>query len=117
MANLNQTLIQGKTNVDQMRGSLNRVLGIDVNSPTTVAKSEIPIDAKMKIDIPEGVKTAFMQRPEIKQQQIAIKSAKTNIRLQRTGILPALSFNGNYTHQFQTTFESVPDSWFTEARS
>ncbi len=112
VANLNQTLIQGKTNVEQMRGALNRVLGIDVNAPTVVAKSELPIDTKLKIDIPEGVKTAFVQRPEVKQQQIAIKAARSNIRLQRTGIYPALNLSGNFTHQFQLSgFSTVNDSW------
>ncbi|MCE5199947.1 MAG: TolC family protein [Armatimonadota bacterium] len=102
LANLEQQLIQQETRVEQVRGVLNRVLGIDLNTPTQVVQSAPPAMGA-PVDIPAAVQTAYQHRPEVQAGQEAISLNETSVKLQRTGYLPNLGVSGGLNYTAETS--------------
>jgi len=96
-ANFNQELITAKSRVAIARSALNRVLGINVNAPTEIVKSEVPVE-NIKVDIPASVEQAQTQRPEILSTQTAIELNRTNTKLQRSAAMPTMAGSGVVTY-------------------
>lgn len=99
LANLNQQLIAAQNRVYIAQAALNRVLGVDINNPTQVENSEISVTAST-VDIPGAVDEAYTRRPEVKAAQMAFTLAKTNVNLQKTGLLPSLGISGGPKYNF-----------------
>ena len=102
VANLDQALIVAKNNVFIAQSTLNRVMGIDINTPTCVVKPETPV-APDNIDVPKSVDLAYANRPEVKASETAIALTKKNIKLQRTGYLPSANITGNTNYAFNVS--------------
>lgn len=102
VANLNQALIVAKNNVFIAQSVLNKVMGIDISTPTSVIKPEIPA-VPDNIDIPKYVDEAYTNRPEVKAATTAIALTKKNIKLQRTGYLPSANLSGNANYAFSVS--------------
>jgi outer membrane protein TolC len=102
LANLNQQLLSAKNAVYIAQTALNQVLGIDVNTPIQVVKNAIPV-AGSSVDIAKNIDTAYARRPEVQAAQSAITLNKTNVKLQRAGLLPSLSINAGPTVNFVPT--------------
>ena len=92
--NLNQDLLIAANRAMISQSVLNRTMGIDVNSSTTVTKPNIAMEP-VTVDIPARIKDAYVNRPELKAGSVAINQAQTNVRLQKTGLAPTLNLNGN----------------------
>lgn len=110
LANLNQQLIAAQSRINISQANLNRVLGIAPDSPTQVAKVEVPVSLK-EVDIPAAAKKAKTDRPEVKQQQMNIHLSKANVRLQRTGYLPSVGISGAYNYVSSQAFSTGNTSW------
>ncbi|MCL5104686.1 MAG: TolC family protein [Armatimonadetes bacterium] len=102
LANLNQQLIQAQNRVELAKSAFNRVLGIDINSPTRIVESVPPVTLT-NVDIPASTQTANTRRPEVKAARTAIDLNKRNVKLQKTGVLPSMSVNTATTYQLETT--------------
>lgn len=96
LANLNQQLIAAESRVNIAQANFNRVLGIAPDSSTQVAKIDVPVTTA-QVDVPASTKVAKERRPEVKAQELSIALSKKNIKLQRTGYLPSVAVNGNYS--------------------
>jgi len=111
VANFNQQLIRGKSRVGIARAALNRVLGIDVNAPTEIVRSEITIE-NIKVDVDKSTQGAYAKRPEVMSARTVIDLSKKNVRLQRTAILPTLTATADYTYNFRLAgFSPTNQSW------
>ena len=111
VANLNQQLIQAKSRVAVAKAALNRVMGVDVNSPTEVVRSEVVVE-NIKVDIPQSVLRAQTLRPEVLSVETAIALGQTNVRLQRTAILPSLGATGQINYDVEASgFSTKNTSW------
>lgn len=112
LANLNQRLIAARNAVSIARSALNRTMGVDVNLPTQVEKTQVPFDKDLKPDIPAYVEQAYANRPEIAQARTALELSKRSVRLQRADLYPGLDISGSYNHQFEASgFSQEKDSW------
>lgn len=112
VANLNQRLIVARNRLAIARASLNRVLGIDVNTQTAVVETQVPIKPDTKIDIPASVNVAYVNRPEIKTAETAIELNKRNVKVQRADYFPSMDLTGSYKHQTTASgFSTSQDSW------
>jgi len=113
LANLTQILITAESRVNIAQTAFNRLLGIDVTSPTQVAPVDIPIIVG-KVDIPAAENLAKSRRPDITIAQTSIALQRKNIKLQRTGILPTLGVTGAYNYTVVAQgFNSSSTSWNT----
>ena len=111
LANLNQQLIQAQNQVSLAQSTLNRVMGMDVNSPVQAAKVDIPI-SQDPIDMCKQVEFAYAQRPEVKVAKTEIALNKKNVKLQQTGLLPSLNINTGATYNVETSaLNSVNLNW------
>ena len=111
VANLNQILIQARTQVLKATTLFNSILGIDVNTPTRLVDTEIVV-RDVPVDVPQRIGEAYAQRSEVKSADISIDLNKRNVRLQRTGILPSLGAAGIYNYDFGGSgFSSANESW------
>lgn len=110
LANLNQNLLAAESRVNIARANLNRVLGLNADTPTTVVKSPVAVDINT-VDVAEASKTAIEKRPEVKMQQTAIALNKTNIALQRTAAKPSLGLSGSYDYASAQGFSTSNNSW------
>ncbi len=111
VANLTQQLIQSKARVATARSALNRVMGIDVNSPTEIVRSEVVVQ-NLKVDIAKEVQKAQSLRPNVLAAETSIALNRANARLQRTGILPSLSASGTVNYAFEPSgFTSQNTTW------
>jgi|YNPNPStandDraft_1061719.scaffolds.fasta_scaffold00008_56 outer membrane protein len=116
VANNQQDLIVAKKNVATAVASLNRLMGIDVNTPTQVVTPDNQQDFQIP-DAPKAIETAYQQRPEIRAGEIAVQLSKRNVALQRTGILPTANLTGNIVYQATTSgFSSSNNSWVVTAQ-
>lgn len=112
VANLNQQLISSRSRVAVARAALNRVLGIDVNSPTAVVRTDIAVRQDVRLDIPERVEVALVQRPEVLQAQTTILANQANVRLQRAELYPSLVASAQATYNVEATgFAEQNLSW------
>ncbi len=113
VANLNQQLIRAQSRVAMARASLNKVLGIDVNSQTKVAPIDVTVDtSKPEPEFDWALQEAYSRRPEIKTGETAFELARKNVKLQRTGILPTLAATANYNYDFRVSgFSTSNESW------
>jgi outer membrane protein len=112
VANLNQRLIVAKNGTAKTRAAFNKVLGVDVNTPTAVVKAETPINPELKVDIPANVKVAFANRPEVKQAETAVELNKRNVKSQVADLFPSMDVSGTWTHQTTPSgFSTSQDSW------
>ena len=100
VGNFNQRLIQARSRVGVTRAALNRVMGIDVNTPTEVVLGQINVE-NIKVDAIKSVQEAYAKRPEVHSAETAIALGKKNVRLQRTAILPSLSAHAEYDYSFR----------------
>lgn len=111
VANLNQQLIQARSRVAVARAALNRAMGVDISSPTQVVKSDIPVEI-IEVDIPESIRQAQAQRPEVLSAERAIEMGHVSAKLQRTGIMPSLSATGQYNYDIEASgFSASKSSW------
>ncbi|MCX8053208.1 MAG: TolC family protein [Armatimonadetes bacterium] len=111
VANLNQQLIRAKSRVAIARAALNRTIGLDINTPTEVVKSEIKVE-DIKVEIDKSIQEAYAKRPEVRSAETLVDLSKRNVKLQRTGILPTLAATANYTYNFRVAgFSSTNESW------
>lgn len=109
--NYNQELMTAQNNVNLAQASLNQILGVDVNYPTQIVSIDVPITINL-VDIPKSVKTAYAHRPEVKAAQSQVTLSQTNVKLQRTGLLPSLSLSGGPNYDFTPTgYTSNNFSW------
>lgn len=112
VANYNQRLIAAKSRVAVARAVLNKAMGIDVNIPTLIVKSEVPVQPEMKLDIRAKVDEAYAKRPEVKQAETGIALNKRNVRLQRSDLLPSMDIAGTYNYNLKPTgFSTANESW------
>ena len=113
VANLNQQLIRAQSRVEIARAALNRVLGINVDTPTTIVQTDVAVDEKQsETDFQSALNEAYSKRRELKLAETAVDLAKQNVRLQRTGILPSLAANANYNYVFRVSgFSTSHESW------
>lgn len=58
--------------------------------------------------------TALMQRPEIKNAQIGIKSGETQLKIAKAGLLPTISMNGSIG---STTMSTSDNAWERQLKS
>ena len=115
VANLNQALIATKNRVLVAQATLNQVMGIDINTPTTVIKPDIPTVADT-VDIPKRVEEAYVNRPEVKAANTAIALNEKNVRLQRTGTLPSASITGDLNYTFKVSgFNATNENYLVAA--
>lgn len=111
LANLDQQLIQAQTRTQSARSLFNRVLGIDINTPTQVVSVTPTIDVKT-VDIDAGIAQAEARRPEVRAGRAAIALNQTNVKLQKTGLKPSLNINLNNVYNVSTTvFNSNNFNW------
>lgn len=111
VANLNQALIASRGRVELARSAFNRVLGIDINSPTTIVGVAVSPDVTT-VDVPKEVDTAYANRPDVRAAEVSIELNQTNVKLQRTGYLPSLSVVGVTTYNLNTsTFQTNNLNW------
>ena len=111
VANFTQRLISAKSRVGIARATLNRVLGIDVNAPTEVVRSEITVE-NIKVDVDRSTQEAYTKRPEVSTAKTLIDLSKRNVKLQRTGILPMLNVAADYNYSFRASgLGSTNASW------
>jgi outer membrane protein TolC len=99
VANLQQQLLVAQNQVRLAQTTLNRVLGIDVNTPTQVLGVDISVDGGVK-DIPELTGEAYARRPEIQAAQLGITQARTAVSLQQSGLSPTVSIGAGPTYYF-----------------
>ncbi len=112
VANLNQRLIVARNTTALARASLNRTLGIDVNTPTQVVEAETVIPKDLKIDIPAKVGEAHANRPEIKQAELGVEMGKKGVKVQRAGLLPSMDLAGSYDYALNVSgFSSSKGTW------
>lgn len=111
LANLVQQLLQAQTRAQSARSLFNRVLGIGINTPTQVVSVTPTIDVKT-VDIDAGIAQAEARRPEVRAGRAAIALNQTNVKLQKTGLLPSLNINVNNIYNVSTTvFNSNNFNW------
>ena len=111
LANLNQQLIAAKSRVNIAQANFSRVLGISPDSSIQVAKVDVPVTSA-QVDVVASSKVAKERRPEVRAQQLNIALSRKNIKLQRTGYLPSLAVNGNYSIMSQASaFSSGNTNW------
>jgi outer membrane protein TolC len=97
LSNLDQQLIAAQSQIGIAQAALDRVLGIDPNTPVEVAQASVPVSLTA-VDVVKGVEEAFARRPEVQAAQAAVNLARTNVKLQKAGSYPAVSLTagGNY---------------------
>jgi len=97
VANLNQTLIQAKARVVLSRAALNRVLGLDVDTPIEVVEVDIQVEER-DLDARRNINQANTRRPEIRSAETAVLLSTGNAKLQATADKPSfgISWLGNY---------------------
>ena len=115
IANLTQTFIGAKNNVEIARAALNNTLGINVGLPTEVVKTDIVVD-QIKPDLDESIKSAYAKRPEAKIAQTLVTIGDKNVKLQRTDYLPTLGLSGTFNYNFKISgFSASNGSWVAAA--
>ncbi len=111
LTNFQTELIAAKDRVLIAKTNLNKVMGIDVNTPIEIVKGD-PKAPEIELDIAVLTDRAFNYRPEIRIAQAAVQLNNTNIKLQQTGNLPQLNLAGTYTYNANTSgFSSINTSW------
>ncbi|WP_319586272.1 TolC family protein [uncultured Desulfobulbus sp.] len=97
--NLNQQLIAAENHVRIVQSSLNAVLGVDVNNPTQVISDDVPVTIDT-VDIPKSIDEAYARRAELKAAQTAVTLSKSNVNLEKSGLLPLLNLTGGPAYDF-----------------
>ncbi|HEX2948595.1 MAG TPA: TolC family protein [Armatimonadota bacterium] len=110
VANLQQQLLVAQNQVRLAQTAFNRVLGIDVNTPTQIVGVDISVDAGNK-DIPELIHEAYARRPEIQTAQLGITQAKTTVSLQKSSLYPTVSIGAGPTYYFNQDEFNEHFSW------
>ncbi len=100
VANLNQMMIQAQNGVDASKGVLNRLIGLDANTPFEVEEPTTGTIAAKTLDIPALTQQALTVRPEIMQSTVAITAAEKGVQFARTEDKPTLAafVTPNYTN-------------------
>lgn len=107
--NLTQSLIVAQNTTSLAQSSLNRVMGIDVNTPTQVVVVDVPITTET-VDIRGSIDTALANRPEVKSANASVAISETNVRLQKAGAMPSLSLTGGPSYNFNPGMTSTSNS-------
>jgi outer membrane protein TolC len=81
---------------------------LPIRGDATIVPTSEPIDAPLLVDFDEGVDVALVYRPEIGQQQLAVRNAYTVLKVGRNNLLPRLDVV--VTGGFQGLGESFADS-------
>ena len=111
VSNLNQILIQARTQVRKAITRFNSILGIDVSTPTRLVETDIEVE-DAQVDIPDYIEEAYARRAEVKSADFAVDLNRKNVRLQRTGIMPSMEAVGVYNYDLRVSgFSSANDSW------
>lgn len=99
VANLQQQLLVAQNQVRLAQTTLNRELGIDVNTPIQVLGVDISVEAGAN-DIPQLMREAYARRPEIQAAQLGITQTRTAMSLQRSSLYPTVSIGAGPTYYF-----------------
>ena len=110
LANLQQQLLIAENQVSLAQTALDRVLGIDVNTPIQIRGVEIAVSGAA-VDIPQRTHEAYSRRPEVQIAQLGITAGLTAVDLQKTGLYPALSISAGPTYNFSSNSLSPGLSW------
>lgn len=111
VANLSQNVIVANNQVATARTTLNRIIGINVNTPTVIVQDEINV-TDVELQIPERVETGLLLRPEARTARTLIELNRKNIKLQRAGYLPTADVTAAFNHQFAASgFSTSQDSY------
>lgn len=97
MSNANLDLVNAKNNVEIARATLNTVLGINVDAPTTIdAKLEYQ---KFEVNLDNSLKTALQNHPLIEKAKADLDAAEAQVSITRSLYLPSFSLNYGYSWQ------------------
>ena len=110
LANLQQQLLVADSQVRVAQTALNRVLGIDVNTPIQIRGVDITVlDAA--IDIPQQIRAAYARRPEVQAVQLGITQVNTSVDVQQRGAYPTFSVSAGPTYTFNPDSVNAGWSW------
>ncbi len=110
LANLQQQLFVAENQIRLSQTALNRVLGIDVNTPIQIRGVDIQVSTST-IDIPQSIELAYARRPELQMAQLGITQANTSVSLQRSTRLPIVSIGAGPTYNFNPSAVYPQFSW------
>lgn len=110
LANLQQQLLVADNQVRIAQTSLNRVLGIDVNTPIQIRGVDIPVTSDA-IDIPQRIQEAYARRPEVQAAQLGITQSQTVVDLQNSAKYPTISIGTGPTYNFNSDGINPGLSW------
>jgi outer membrane protein TolC len=109
IANAEQDLIASKTQVDNARASLKRILATDITRPVTlVAEPEV---APMQVDPGGAIGLALRNRSELEKARTRLQMAETSERLADAGDGVNLGLQGAYDRQSASGFGGSDYSW------
>ncbi|MGH9781730.1 MAG: TolC family protein, partial [Candidatus Acidiferrales bacterium] len=101
----NQLVIQAQTNLLQQQTLLLQLMTKNLLDPAFQDVEVIPTtpieesEAVPTIALPDAVKEAWANRPELKAEQLTLANDQVEIKATRNELLPALTLSGNYTSQ------------------
>lgn len=110
LANLEQQLLVADNQVRVAQTALNRVLGIDVNTPTQICGVEIRVTDET-VDIAQCIQAAYARRPEVQAAQLGITQAQTVVDLQNSAKYPTISIGTGPTYNFNADGMNPGLSW------
>ena len=110
LVNLQQQLLVADNQVRIAQTTLNRVLGIDVNTPIQIRGVDIPV-TNDAIDIPHRIQEAYARRPEVQTAQLGITQSQTTVDLQKSGRIPTMNISAGPTYNFNSSGINPGLSW------
>lgn len=96
--NIEPTVLQAKKNFELGNLYLRQILNRDPEDRVYLTWSQKDLELPQTPSLDELYNIAMERRPELKLSKLAVDAAHYNINIAKSGHMPVLSLNGNYTY-------------------
>lgn len=94
---LEPDVVKAKNEIDSLKADLNKLLGAKIDSPAET-KEKLAYSF-IKIEENEFLKTAYLDRPEMKLKSLGIDIDKWEIQMAKSGYRPQVDFSAGYSYR------------------
>lgn len=109
LSNAQTQMMNLKNSLDQAKAQLYRTLGVSQNSKVTLSDSLEYV--KVKLDESEAIKTAYMNRPELKSSRLSVRLQEQSVRSAYSGYFPSINAYFQNTWARPNPFIQTRNEW------
>lgn len=94
---LEPQVVKARNDIDSLKADLNKLLGQDVNTPIEI-KEKLKFSS-IEVKETDFLKTAYLERPEIKLKALGIDINRWSIQMARAGYRPQVDVQAGYSYR------------------